>query len=258
MKTIEFEVNDRIGVIRIHRPESLNALNQQVIAELRTLLTDLATKRELGACILTGAGEKAFVAGADIKELETLTAAQARDLATAGQALMQSIEDLRCPVIAALNGFALGGGLELALACDFILAAETAKWGLPEVTLGLIPGYGGTQRLSRNVGRALARRITLSGEVFTARQGLDWGVFTQVVPAADLMTTAVALAQTLARRAPWAMLWAKDAINQGFDLPLAEGLKLEAEYFGRCFETEDRVEGLRAFTEKRAPNFRGK
>jgi enoyl-CoA hydratase len=256
MNTVEFEVIDHvIGVIRINRPAAMNALNQEVLCELRVLVDQLGARRDLRACVLTGAGPKAFVAGADIKELETLTPARARELSVTGQALMTAIEDLPFPVIAALNGFALGGGLELALSADFILAADTSKWGLPEVTLGLIPGYGGTQRLSRNVGRALARRITLSGEVFTARQGYEWGVIAQVVPPAELMPEALKLARAFAQRGPWAMLWCKDAINQGADLPLAEGLALEADLFARCFETADRVEGVRAFTEKRAPKF---
>jgi enoyl-CoA hydratase len=258
MNTVKFEDHGRVGVIKISRPEALNALNQTVLAELRELLTGLANMKQLRACILTGEGEKAFVAGADIKEMENLDSKQAHEMASTGQALLQKLEDMPFPVIAVVNGFALGGGLELALACDFMMASTKTKWGLPEVTLGLIPGYGGTQRLSRVLGRAFARRIALSGEMFTAQQGYEWGLFTQVCEPADLMPTAVKLAETLASRAPMALSLAKRAINHGHDLSLRDGLKLEAELFSKTFETQDRHEGIKAFIEKRAPNFQGK
>ncbi|MGE0527280.1 MAG: enoyl-CoA hydratase/isomerase family protein [Bdellovibrionales bacterium] len=269
LKTIEYKVETtngagethsahKIGVIRINRPEALNALNRQVLTDLKILLQELEQKRELRAAILTGAGEKAFVAGADIKEMESLTSSQAREMALTGQGLLQKIADLPFPVIAAMNGFALGGGLELALACDFIVASEKAKWGLPEVTLGLIPGYGGTQRLSRALGRALARRVALSGEMFTARQGYEWGLFAHVVEPEALMDTARKLAATLTQRAPMALAWVKEAINHGSDRSLPEGLKLEADLFARTFETKDHSEGIQAFIEKRPPNFQGR
>lgn len=257
LKCIRFSVENQIGIIRISRPEAMNALNKQVLSDLKALLHDLAMKRELRAAILTGDGEKSFVAGADIKEMESLSPAQAREMAIAGQGLLQKLEDLQFPVICAMNGFALGGGLELALACDFIIASNKAKWGLPEVTLGLIPGYGGTQRLSRNLGRALARRVALSGEMFTAQQGYEWGLFAQIVESADLLPTAQKLAETLASRAPMALAWVKEAINHGSDKTQPEGLKLEAELFSRTFETKDHEEGIKAFIEKRAPNFQG-
>lgn len=262
LKTIRFDISTtaqghKIGLIKINRPEALNALNKQVLSDLKVLLQELGSKRELRAAILTGEGEKAFVAGADIKEMEALSTAQAREMALHGQGLLQKLEELPFPVICALNGFALGGGLELALSCDFILASSKAKWGLPEVTLGLIPGYGGTQRLSRNVGRTLARRVALSGEIFTAQQGYDWGLFAQIVEPADLLPTAQKLAETLAQRAPLALSWVKEAINHGHDRTLTEGLKLEADLFGRTFETKDHNEGIKAFIEKRAPDFQG-
>jgi enoyl-CoA hydratase len=257
LKAIKFETEDRIAVIRISRPEALNALNKQVLNDLKLLLHELGAKREIRCAILTGEGEKSFVAGADIKEMETLTTAQAREMALNGQALFQKIEELPFPVICAMNGFALGGGLELALACDFILASSKAKWGLPEVTLGLIPGYGGTQRLTRVLGRALAKRVAMSGEMFTAQQGADWGLFAQVCEPAELMPAAMKLAQTLAARAPMAVGWVKEAVNQGGDKSLAEGLKIEADLFARTFETKDHNEGIAAFIEKRAPNFQG-
>jgi len=258
MNCVKFEKQGSVGIIRIARPEAMNALNKQVLSELRELVTGLSSKPDLRCVILTGEGEKAFVAGADIKEFDALSAAQAKEMAVNGQALLQKIEELPFPVIAVVNGFALGGGLELALSCDFMMASAKARWGLPEVTLGLIPGYGGTQRLSRVVGRALARRIALSGEMFTAQQGYEWGLFAQVCEPADLMPAALKLAETLASRAPRALELAKKSINQGHDLSLRDGLKLEAELFGRSFETQDHNEGIKAFIEKRAPNFLGK
>ncbi len=262
LKAIRFETvtsaaGHAIGVIKISRPEALNALNKQVLNDLKVLLHELEVKHKLRAAILTGEGEKAFVAGADIKEMENLTTSQAREMALFGQGLLQRIQDLPFPVIAAVNGFALGGGLELALSCDFILASNKAKWGLPEVTLGLIPGYGGTQRLSRYVGRALARRIALSGEMFSAQQGYEWGLFAQLAEPQELMPTAMKLAETLAARAPLAMAWVKEAINHGSDHSQSEGLKHEAELFGRTFETKDHAEGIKAFIEKRPAQFQG-
>lgn len=261
-KTIKFDVvsganGARIGVLKIARPEALNALNKQVLHDLNLLLTELGNKRELKVLIVTGEGEKAFVAGADIKEMEKLSSTQAREIALSGQAIMQKIENLPFPVIAAVNGFALGGGLELALACDFIIASQKAKWGLPEVSLGLIPGYGGTQRLVRSVGRTMARRVALSGEIFTAEQGFQWGLFCQLAEPSELLSLAIKTAETLASRAPMAMAWVKEAINHGDDKTQAEGLKLEADLFGRTFETKDHIEGIAAFIEKRPPQFQG-
>lgn len=262
LKCVRYEVvtlpsDNKIGVIKINRPEAMNALNKQVLADLKILVSELAAKREIRAAVLTGEGEKAFVAGADIKEMEAMNSSQAREMAIGGQALLQKLQDLPFPVIAAVNGFALGGGLELALACDFIVASNKAKWGLPEVTLGLIPGYGGTQRLVRVVGRSTARRIALSGEMFTAQQGYEWGVFTHIVEPKDVLSTAMQLATTLASRAPMALNWVKEAINQGHDKSLAEGLKLEADLFARTFETKDHSEGIKAFIEKREARFQG-
>lgn len=262
MKTIRLETQTtsaghQIGVLTLNRPEALNALNKALLAELKDVLSEIAQKRELRCLVLTGAGDKAFVAGADIKEMENLNPAQAREMAENGQALLQKLEDLPFPSIAAVNGFALGGGLELALACDFMLASTKAKWGLPEVTLGLIPGYGGTQRLSRVVGRAVARRVALSGEIFTAQQGYEWGVFTQLFEPGELMPATLKLAETLALRAPRALAWVKEAINHGHDLEQPAGLKLEAELFGRTFETQDHKEGIEAFIAKRPAQFQG-
>lgn len=262
LKSVRFDIQTtsaghKIGLIRVSRPEALNALNKQVMNDLKLLLQDLAAKRELRCAILTGEGDKAFVAGADIKEMEGISTAQARELSLAGQGILQKIEDLPFPVIAVVNGFALGGGLELALACDFIIASTKAKWGLPETTLGLIPGYGGTQRLVRVLGRALARRIALSGEMFSAQQGYEWGLFAHVVEPAELLNVATKVAETLAQRAPLALGWVKEAINHGDDKSQAEGLRLEADLFARTFETHDHKEGIDAFINKRPANFQG-
>lgn len=258
MQTLKYEVTgNKVGVLKISRPESLNALNKQVLSELKELLTEIGKKREFRAMIITGEGEKAFVAGADIKEMEGLSPSQARELALNGQSLLTKLEEFPFPVIAALNGFALGGGLELALACDFILASNKARWGLPEVTLGLIPGYGGTQRLTRVVGRSTARRVAMTGEMFTAQQGFEWGLFSELCEPADLMPRAMKLAEILASRAPLAVGWVKEAINHGHDHTLGGGLKMEADLFARTFETKDHTEGIKAFIEKRPAQFQG-
>lgn len=263
LKAVKFETvatatGAKIGILKISRPEAMNALNKQVLHDLKLVVNELSTKRELRALILTGDGEKSFVAGADIKEMESMSPAQAREMAIGGQALFSQLEALPFPVIAVMNGFALGGGLELALSCDFIIASTKAKWGLPEVTLGLIPGYGGTQRLVRNLGRALARRVAMSGDMFTAQQGYEWGLFAHLAEPQDLMNVAMKTAETLSTRAPLAVAWAKEAINHGDDRTLSEGLKLEADLFARTFETKDHTEGIKAFVEKRPAAFQGK
>lgn len=255
-KFLQYKVENKVGMLTINRPDALNSLNKQVIQEMRAFFTELESKREIRALIITGA-EKSFVAGADIKEMELMTPAMGRELSLTGQGLMQKIEDLPIPTIAAVNGFALGGGLELALSCDFMIASEKAKWGLPEVTLGLIPGYGGTQRLSRCVGKAIAKRVALSGEIFKADQGLQWGLFTQVVKPEELLPAAQKVAETLALRAPLAMAWVKEAVHKGLDYTQSEGMKIETELFARTFETNDRKEGKAAFFQKREPQFSG-
>ena len=255
-KTIAFQREGKFGILTIQRPESLNALNMTVLAELHELFAQLKTSR-VHALIVTGSGEKAFVAGADIKEMESMTTSQAKEFAVRGQALFRQLEEFPFPTIAAVNGFALGGGLELAIACDWIVASAKAKWGLPEVSLGLIPGYGGTQRLSRAIGKSLAKRVALTGEIFTAEQGYAWGLMTQIVELGELMTVAKKQAEMIATRAPLAVGFAKRALEKGFDEALHNGLKQEAELFGQAFQTNDHNEGIRAFIDKRAPLFKG-
>lgn len=255
-KTLTFQHDGRIATLTINRPEALNALNNAVFADLHELFAELKA-HPCAALIVTGAGEKAFVAGADIKEMEPMTPPQAREFALRGQALFRQLEDFSFPTIAAVNGFMLGGGCELALACDWIVASTKAKWGLPEVTLGLIPGCGGTQRLSRVIGKSLAKRVALTGETFTAEQGLSWGLFTQLAEPGELMNVVRKQAEVIASRGPVAVGLTKKALERGFDETLPNGLKLEAELFGQVFQSQDHLEGMRAFIEKRPSNFKG-
>ncbi len=247
-------------IATIQRPEAMNALNAAVMNGLRTLVDWLATPAaaQVRALIITGAGEKAFVAGADIKEFETMTPAGAGEFASAGQALFTKLEELPIPVVAAVNGFALGGGLELALACDFIYASENAKFGLPECTLGLMPGYGGTVRLPRRVGVGRAREMTFTGAMITAEEALRIGLANKVVPQADLLNAALETCKTIASRAPLAVARIKKSIHEGMNMSETQASALEARLFGELFATEDKAEGVRAFIEKRKPVFSGK
>lgn len=254
-ETLKWEEESGVGLLTINRPQALNALNQQVIQELEELVAQWQEK-PLRALIITGEG-KAFVAGADISAFKEMRADQAVSLAERGQKLMSNIEQLSFPVIAAVNGFALGGGMELALACDFIVASEKAKLGLPEVGLGLIPGYGGTQRLSRVAGKAVAKAITMSGHMFTANEFYNWGIVIEVAPADDLIPKAKEWVTRLVSKAPLAIAKVKKLIDEGFDKSLEEALCQEAQLFGECFSTQDKSEGVSAFLEKRTPQFKG-
>lgn len=247
-----------VGLLKINRPQALNALNTELIDELSLWVKSLNDFPQIRAVVITGAGEKAFVAGADIKEMQGYSREQAHTMAVRGQRLFQDLEDLKIATIAAMNGFALGGGLELALSCDFIVASKSAKFGLPEVSLGLIPGYGGTQRLSRSVGKALARMITLTGDIYSAEQGYEWGLVAQITDSQDLLPTCLKMAKTIASRGPMAIGFAKEAINRGHELSQLEGLALEAELFAKTFTTEDHNEGIGAFIAKRPAQFQGK
>lgn len=256
MKCVDYSCENDIGLLTINRPQALNALNAQVLSELNDYFTQLS-RDPVKALIITGSGEKAFVAGADIKEMESMEGVDAKEFAGRGQRIFRSLEEFPFPTIAAVNGFALGGGLELALSCDWIIASTNAKWGLPEVSLGLIPGYGGTQRLSRVVGKALAKRVALTAEIFSSEQGLAWGLFTQVVPQSELLAIAKKQAEMIATRAPKAVEFTKSSIERGFDESLIDGLKAEASFFGQAFSTKDHVEGIQAFINKRPPKFKG-
>ncbi len=258
MQTIVLNIENGIAVLTINRPDSLNALNKQVIVDLAEAVSSIEADSTIRCVIVTGSGEKAFVAGADIKEIDQLESSDAYRFAITGQHLFSKIETLRMPVIAVVNGFALGGGLELALACDFIVASDDAKFGLPECTLGIMPGYGGTIRLVRRIGSARAKEIAMTGGFYTSAEALNLGVVNKVVPKAELMTVATKLAQTLASRAPKALTAIKESIHQSPDLSLAEAFKLEAKLFSQLFGSNDQKEGTKAFVEKRKPVFTGK
>ncbi len=258
--TFENLTLDRDGsvvVLTINRPQVLNALNTQTIDDVRRAVLELKYDAAVRAVILTGAGEKSFVAGADINELAALTAAQGKEHALRGQHVFDVIENLGKPVIAAINGYALGGGCELAMACTIRIAAETARLGQPEINLGIVPGYGGTQRLPRLVGKGVALDLLLTGRQITAAEALQIGLVNRVVPAADLMTEARRLANELSLKAPIAIRYIIEAVNRGVEQPLDKGEFLEATLFGLVASTADMREGTKAFLEKRKAEFKG-
>ncbi|MGO9864893.1 MAG: enoyl-CoA hydratase-related protein [Terriglobales bacterium] len=257
-ENILLEKKNAIAYVAVNRPKVLNALNVATMAELGVAFEEIKSDAAIRVAILTGAGEKAFVAGADIGELAKLDAASGKEFARRGQAVFDVIEKLGKPVIACINGFALGGGCELALACTMRLASENARLGQPEVKLGMIPGYGGTQRLARLVGKGRAMQMVLSGETITAQEAHRMGLVNEVTAAAELVPRAEAIAAKIIANAPLAVRYAMEAVNQGMEMPLAEGLKLEADLFGVCCSTEDQKEGTAAFLEKRAAEFKGK
>lgn len=251
------ETSGAIATITINRPAALNALNQKVLMELSTAFHDVGHRKDIRAIILTGAGEKAFVAGADIVAMSQMTPAQAGEFACLGHMVMNLIEGIKKPVIAAVNGFALGGGMELALACDVIYASETAVFGLPETTLGLFPGFGGTQRLPRLIGKSKAKELIFSGRKLKANEAYEWGIVNKVSPAAELKADVEKLAMAIVANSPVAVGLTKELVNRGTDLPIETGLLLEKNGFGALFTTADMKEGLSAFVEKRKANFKG-
>jgi enoyl-CoA hydratase len=246
-----------VATLTINRPKVLNALNAQTIDELRRAMVDLKHDAAVRVVIITGAGEKSFVAGADINELTAQTPTAARDLARTGQHVFDIIEKLGKPVIAAINGYALGGGCELALACTLRVAADTAKLGQPEINLGLVPAYAGTQRLARLVGKARALELLLFGAPIAATEAERIGLVTRVVAAGELMATTRSIAAALAAQAPIAVRYILDAVHTGVDMSFSEGCAYEATLFGLAAATEDMREGTRAFLEKRKPAFKG-
>jgi len=257
-ENILLEKKDSIAYVTVNRSKVLNALNEATLAELEAAFEEIQNDALIRVAILTGAGEKAFVAGADIGELAKLDAASGKEFARRGQAVFDLIENLGKPVIACINGFALGGGCELALACTMRLASDNAKLGQPEVKLGLIPGYGATQRLARLVGKGRAMQMVLSGETITAQEAHRIGLVNEVTAAAELLPRAEAIAAKIIANAPLAVRYAMEAVNKGMEMTLAEGLNLEAELFGACCAAEDKKEGTAAFLEKRAAQFKGK
>jgi enoyl-CoA hydratase len=256
-ETLLVERDGAIAVVTINRPKVLNALNTQTMRELGSVMDDLQQSSSVRAIVLTGAGEKAFVAGADINELAVLSPADGKEHARAGQRVLDRIEQLGKPVVAAINGFALGGGCELAMACTIRIAADTAKLGQPEINLGLIPGYAGSQRLPRLVGRGLAFEILLSGDMISAARAYEIGLVNRVVPAGELLNEAKKMAAALAAKAPVATRYILESVSRGADMPLAEAQFLEASLFGLVASTDDMKEGTRAFLEKRKPDWKG-
>ncbi len=257
-ENLKFDKRDQIAYVTVARPKVLNALNAATMEELRSVFTALKDDTEVRVVILTGEGEKAFVAGADINELAVKDPIEAKEYTHRGQAVLDLMENLGKPVIACINGFALGGGCELAMACTMRLASENAKLGQPEVKLGIIPGYGGTQRLPRLVGKGLAFQILLTGDMISAQEAHRIGLVNEVVPAAELIARAEAIARKIIANAPLAIQYCMEAVHKGMEMTQSEGLYLEATLFGVCCATEDKKEGTRAFLEKRAANFKGK
>ncbi len=257
-KNLLFEENNSLGVLKFNRPQAMNALNHETITEFNQFLEELEKNKTIRCLVITGSGDKAFIAGADIKEFKGLDHAQARLFAQNGQRTLSRLEALPIPVIAAVNGFALGGGLEVALACDMIWASDKAKFGLPEVSLGIMPGYGGTQRLTRWVGLGRAREMTFSGQFYDAKTAYEFGLVQRVLSPETLLAEVMKLAETISSRGPVALQRAKKTINEGTEKPLAEGLKMEANEFSFLFNSEDHLEGITAFIEKRPAKFLGK
>ncbi len=257
LENVLYEKKGAIAYITINRPKVLNAMCMAAWMELRTAFEDARDDTAVRGVILTGAGDKAFIAGADISELASVTAVEAEKLSSFVQEVLDLIENLGKPVIAAVNGFALGGGCETAMACTIRVASENAKFGQPEVKLGLIPGGGGTQRMPRLVGKGRALQLILTGEVINALEAYRIGLVNEVVPAADLITRSEAILQQIFSNAPVAVRFSLEAVNRGLETGQAVGLSLEASLFGLCAGTEDKKEGTRAFLEKRAPRFLG-
>jgi enoyl-CoA hydratase len=247
-----------VALVTINRPKVLNALNTQTLDELRRAILELKHDDSIRAVVITGAGDKSFVAGADINELAVQTPTTGREHAIAGQHVLDLIEHMGKPVIAAINGYALGGGCELAMACTIRIASETAKLGQPEINLGIIPGYAGTQRLARIAGRGRALELLLTGDQITAQEAHRLGLVNRVVPAADLLPQAKALAAALAAKAPVAIRYILDAVHKGLEMPFPQAQIFEATLFGLVASTEDMREGTRAFLEKRKADFRGR
>ncbi|HET6267614.1 MAG TPA: enoyl-CoA hydratase-related protein [Acidobacteriota bacterium] len=258
LQNVLYDVKDKIATVTVNRVKVLNALNDQTMEELKTIFLDIRHRQDALAAILTGAGDKAFIAGADINELATQTPLEGKDRSRRGHHILEIIEHLGKPVLAAINGFALGGGCEIAMACTLRFAAETGRLGQPEVKLGLMAGYGGTQRLTRLVGLGRALELLLSGEHITAQRAYEIGLVNRIVPAPDLIKESEGFLQKVIANGPIALKLTMEAANRGIQMTLAEGLNLEANLFGLICTTEDMKEGTRAFLEKRPANFKNR
>ncbi len=252
---IKTEIHDRVGLIRLNRPEALNALNSVLMSELMEALIEFDCSPEIGAMVITG-DERAFAAGADIKEMAE--ASPIDMLLTDYISIWDRIRRVKKPIVAAVSGWCLGGGNELAIACDMIIASETAKFGQPEINIGVIPGAGGTQRLTRAVGKAIAMEMVLNNRTLTAEEGLRYGLVNRVVPVEEYLDEALKLANAIAQRAPLAVRFGKEAVNQAFETFLSDGIAEERRAFYFLFSSEDQKEGMKAFIEKRKPAWKGR
>jgi enoyl-CoA hydratase/carnithine racemase len=258
LENLLYDKKGAIAYVTLNRPKVLNALNRSTWEDLKTAFEDARDDAAIRGVILTGAGDKAFIAGADISELAQVTAVEAEESSSFGQGVLNLIENLGKPIIAAINGFALGGGCETAMACTIRLASENAKFGQPEVKLGVLPGGGGTQRLPRLIGKGRALQLILSGGMISAQEAYRIGLANEVVPGAELITRAEAVLQEIFSNAPLAVKFSLEAVNKGLETSQSEGLALEASFFGLCAGTEDKKEGTQAFLHKRAPQFQGR
>ncbi len=256
-KNLILEVEEGIALLKINRPKVLNALNRETLLELQQALKEVEERKDVRVVILTGEGEKSFVAGADIAEMKDMTPTQALAFSQLGHATLGMIENLGKPVIAAVNGYALGGGLEIALACDFIYASQQAKLGVPEVTLGIFPGFGGTQRLPRLIGKGRAKELIFTGEMVDAQMAHELGIVNKVFPPERLLEEVKNTARRIAQNGPVAVSMAKGSVNAGYNLGTEEGEAIEITIWANCFATHDQKEGMGAFLEKRRPQFRG-
>ncbi len=258
LKNVILEKEEHLAVVTINRPKALNALNSETLKDLDAVIDDLEKDNNIYAVILKGSGEKSFVAGADISEMKDLNEEEGKAFGTLGNKVFLRLENLDKPVIAAISGFALGGGCELAMSCDIRIASEKAKFAQPEAGLGITPGFGGTQRLSRLVGLAKAKEMIYTCRMVKADEALQIGLVNKVVPLENLMDEAKAMAKAIMVNAPMAVKYCKDAINRGAQVDIASAVKIESEDFGKCFATEDQTEGMTAFLEKREKNFKNK
>lgn len=253
-----YQTDNGIGMITLNRPKALNALNSELLTELNGLLDEIAQDDSVKVVIITGSGDKAFVAGADIAEMQNISPLEGRAFGKFGQAIFNKLENIPQPVIAAVNGFALGGGCELAMACDIRVASERAKFGQPEVSLGIVPGFGGTQRLPRLIGKGRAKELLYTADIINAEEAYRMGLVNKIVSADELLNTAKELAEKIMARAQAAVQLCKAAVNTGMDTDLESGIAYEAEVFGLCFASADQKEGMSAFIGKRKPNFSNK
>ncbi len=254
-QTIIFEAKERVAVIKFNRPKALNAINPDVLTELGDALDRIENDPSVRVLVLTGEGEKAFVAGADIAHLATLSPIGAREFSRRGQDIFFRLESLSIPVIACVNGFALGGGMEIAMACDFVYASEKAKFGQPEIKLGLMPGFGGTQRLPRLIGKAKAKELCMKGDMINAQEAKEFGLVNKVFPPDKVWEETMKTAEALASKGSVSLKEIKDSIERGFDVDLRDGCYMESDAFGLCVTSPDAKEGMTAFMEKRDPKF---